>query len=77
MIRLLAVSCEWVDLFHQALSNACDGRAQDPDGCADDVKEGGNDGLKHRGKDDGRVDGGLVPVTALVEELATRAVHPW
>jgi hypothetical protein len=36
-----------VDLLHEALSNAGDGRAQDPDGCADDVKEGGNDGLEH------------------------------
>lgn len=52
MIRLLAVSCEWVDLLHEALSNACDGRAQDPDGCADDVKEGGNDGLEHSDNDD-------------------------
>jgi len=40
------------DLFHQALSNACDGRAQDPDACADDVKEGGNDRLEHNNNDD-------------------------
>ncbi len=38
------------DLPHQALGDAGDDRADDPDGGAEDVEEGGNNGLKHGGE---------------------------
>ena len=61
-------------LLHEALRATGDDRADDPDGGAEDVEEGGEDGLNHNGKV-GEWLMRSVPATALVEELAARTVH--
>ena len=74
MIRLQAVEVDYWPLLHEALRDTGDDRADDPDGGAEDVEEGGKDGLNHFGKA-GEWLMRSVPATALVEELAARAMH--
>lgn len=50
MIRLQAVEVDDWPLLHEALRDPGDDRADDPDGGAEDVEEGREDGLKHNGK---------------------------
>jgi hypothetical protein len=74
VIRLRAVELDDWLLLHQALRDTGDDGANDIDSSAEDVEEGGKDGLDHGGEKVERLMRS-VPVTALVKELAARTVH--